>query len=93
MPLEFVTCINRLAVNVVVDPPAAGTDRALEYTLDLWSAVLAHCHIEDHSVRVKLWRCIVIYRTRCVVLERRCNKLACVFRRMDIADTRLRVSL
>ena len=28
-----------LAVNVVVDPPAAGTDRAFEYTFDLWSAV------------------------------------------------------
>ena len=28
-----------LAVNVVVDPPAAGTDRTFEYAFDLWSAV------------------------------------------------------
>jgi hypothetical protein len=33
---NFLTVL--LAVNVVVDPPAAGADRAFEYAFDLWRA-------------------------------------------------------
>jgi hypothetical protein len=37
---DFLTVL--LAVNVVVDSPAAGTNRPLEYAFDLWSAVSLH---------------------------------------------------
>ena len=41
---------------------------------------------------MKLWRSISIYGTSGVMLEGCCDELACCLRRMDIADSRLRVA-
>ena len=56
-------------------------------------AVLAHSHVEDHCVCVKLWCCITIDRPCRIVFKRRRKKLTCILRRMNIADARLCVSL
>src|SRR5271157_632646 len=56
-------------------------------------AVLAHGHIENDRMSMKLWCGIPIYRAGSIVLEGGANELARGLRRVDIADTRLRIPL
>jgi hypothetical protein len=56
-------------------------------------AVLAFGHIEDDGMGVKLRRSITVNRAGSVMLEGGRNKLASRLRCMDVADTRLRVTL
>src|SRR5258705_9192827 len=56
-------------------------------------AVLSLRNVENHSVGVKLWCRISVNRPRRIMLEGRCDELACRFRRMNIADPSLCVAL
>lgn len=56
-------------------------------------AILPLCDVEDHSMGMKLRRCVSINWTRSVMLEGCCYKLSSRLRRMNIADAGLRVVL
>ena len=56
-------------------------------------ALLTFGQIENDSMRMKLRCGIPIHRTSSVMLEGGGNELGCRLRRVDIADTRLRVPL
>src|ERR1700761_8398004 len=55
--------------------------------------VLALCHIEDHSVRMKLRSSITINRASRIVLKGGSNEFSSRLRRMNIANARLRIAL
>ncbi len=52
-------------------------------------SIVPLCHVEDHSVSVKLWCSIAVYGTRGVMLEGSCNELAGCFWRMDVTNASL----
>jgi hypothetical protein len=56
-------------------------------------AVLTLGHIENDHMSVKLWRGIPVYRAGSVMLEGGGNELGRRLRRVDIADSRLRIPL
>jgi hypothetical protein len=56
-------------------------------------AVLTLGHIENDRMSMKLRRSVAIHRTGSVMLEGGGNEFARRFRRVDIADTRLRIPL
>src|SRR5579884_1953678 len=58
-----------------------------------WLAVVALGYVENHYVRVQLWRDIAIDRAGGIVLKLGGDKLACGLRRMVATDARLCVAL